>query len=1254
MQIGRKRNTARVAAVFFSVLFFLSVVSQAAIVSNDAMAGPRVAIIQLGDDEDVAWATQDIIKRLSDFITDDPFIPDRVTLFKTGNPHSVEQFSGDIVVWVSHGGPRSIVTGNSLTTWQQMAEIVDDSRAKMHLFAACFSNNIIKYGADSSDKWIYGIPGQRPAEVIDIDIVASVMIALGANQDTIDEYRYSEIAEARDKMQRCDSRHILSYNAILLDDLGTISDEFQDIIEGIETEYRWTMTTLDSMPELPDEMEDVIMRYWGYYFDPDPIPRQILSVYVKYNKSEYKDTVHGIPGEWTYYQGTYSGFVILSGTLMIYVDYLLDVENEKANIHARQESYGLLSVYKEMVDGVWMEPRISRSSYESGGYWGDYCTTPRLKYHHSWPTDGSYTEASGSLASEGFSYTVTSVPTGSGWHGPSFIRPLSTPFRVYDLGGFRADLGLLHHGSNAGMGKTMVSLYDENKLIVCKIGICDAWAGSKKTYFLLAYYKADSSSSGLTSDYFYSDINGTLQIYYDPLIGIRADMPTKNDYILYTSNNINSSRIIKYIAIQSYRYGSYSEHHEVIANISLQYTRAEYGLFEDDCVSTFGWEPQESWPNSMVTVETGIGLNSDGSRLYSGSIPSGPASSHGPVFVQKLDQKMRLSDNLDLRVDLESIFNWNKMGHAFVVLYDANYERMFAVSCYDAWYGINSRGYVYYYKSTDEGGGYVYQYEEIYYSWSGQLRVWYDSDTDSIRASTPGGSWTLVGSGSFDPDREAYFISIQFGRKTTYSYETKYIHSIQLTCNREGKDFSWHDECSSTNGWIYDLNWPTPFVGTASGSLTSTGGYLQTSSNNGWATGPFWYKELDNPVCVNQLAEFSVEVEFSNPSNYYKGELFVGLYDSEKKLAGYVRFKEWTDAAKDCDMYVVWKYENGTSNYLVRSNVADTYWSGVLSLSYVAGTGIRASIPGLSPTTIVSEEDLGQETSRLISYVGIQWRKGSGTYLNYKLHDIYVGSVAMPRDSRGGHIPMRGESIMTDPPPSDDGDPLTTDDLTQYLASVSATWILESGWWPVCVISVLLNEVGEYYLDLSIGIDLLFSASLRSYEWGIGAGGLSDYEAQQIADEVAMVYGKVSIELSGAAFALDCLWAIAAIATAASERSGVAFGVAIVALIAWELGMLGLLGLAIARIKQLTDNPLVAAQVFQMYANGVRNGGLFKATIALGIAYSVAKTGMSSSEAFKAAGKKMYNSAGIVLFVATLSTAIAAMLMSYWLWQETI
>ncbi len=212
-------------------------------------------------------------------------------------------------------------------------------------------------------------------------------------------------------------------------------------------------------------------------------------------------------------------------------------------------------------------------------------------------------------------------------------------------------------------------------------------------------------------------------------------------------------------------------------------------LFDDDCSSTSGWISQSSWPSEppLTQLQTGIDLLVSNGRHKSGDIPAlSSVYMHGPMWTKTLVSPASVGEGLNLEVILEHEFNWNKMGDVGVVIYDMNDEIIFRVWVHDAWYGTRSDVYVGYYFLDWQGGGASKQSVQLSSDWSGTLKIWFDKDSDSVKATVPGGSFTLVTDPSEEElNRYAKTVAIYFGRNRDWNYESKFIDSIYLSVDTD-------------------------------------------------------------------------------------------------------------------------------------------------------------------------------------------------------------------------------------------------------------------------------------------------------------------------------------------------------------------------------------------------------------------------------------------------------------------------------------
>lgn len=216
---------------------------------------------------------------------------------------------------------------------------------------------------------------------------------------------------------------------------------------------------------------------------------------------------------------------------------------------------------------------------------------------------------------------------------------------------------------------------------------------------------------------------------------------------------------------------------------------------------------------------------------------------------------------------------------------------------------------------------------------------------------------------------------------------------------------SWHDDCTSTDGWTYYTEWDGwTRWGTATGTLSSDDGYLHCPSNTGWETGPFWFKEFDSAFSLSEFENLEVEVETIQPSQSYKGNLRFTIYDDSKLPIFYIAVNSWNELEHAVHISVGYYYANITSVGYISNDMAPDF-HGTLKIQYDSTEGLVGTIPGGvsgGSDIILAPAEWASETTRIAKYVGLQWRKGSGIYLDHRVHDIAIEweeAVTTPTDT---------------------------------------------------------------------------------------------------------------------------------------------------------------------------------------------------------------------------------------------------------------
>ncbi|TET09916.1 MAG: hypothetical protein E3J86_06960, partial [Candidatus Thorarchaeota archaeon] len=216
--------------------------------------------------------------------------------------------------------------------------------------------------------------------------------------------------------------------------------------------------------------------------------------------------------------------------------------------------------------------------------------------------------------------------------------------------------------------------------------------------------------------------------------------------------------------------------------------QGEYGdvLYSSECDNFDGWEfenPGFSGEKPITEIHWAYQapITVDNSRYKCASIPTSTSYLHGPLMTHAvpLGAGVTLQDGLDLTVKFQQQYVYGHMSDVGVVIYDSNLEIMFKAWVHDAWYGSRTDVYAGYYPI---GTGSYYQKVQKSSSWNGDVRIWYDRDTDRIKADILGTQVTLLQNPSdAELARNAWDIGVYFARNKDWHYDSKYLDSIDLT-----------------------------------------------------------------------------------------------------------------------------------------------------------------------------------------------------------------------------------------------------------------------------------------------------------------------------------------------------------------------------------------------------------------------------------------------------------------------------------------
>ncbi len=1195
-----RKRVILLCSVFVTAVLLMQLVAATAWTADAANAGPGVTIVQLSPDSDSDWATNDLLARLNEFIHDDPFFTDRISVIKTSDPYIVESITDRIVIYVSHGGPIGIVTGNRLTSWRTMAEIITESKAIMHLFTSCYSRNIIRYGDGDSGEKLYTVPGARPAEVTNVEITTTVMLALGVDAEEVEQYRTSELTAAKELIEAGESIHIMDFEQIILDQIETIEETYSDTYTDTHRVYRYAvediLNDVSEFGELPSDIDDVLRDYFtiywtgtdlvvlpfyscyityirNYYYEaewvvddpipdpdeppePNPDPEPIIDdppVGPESCSTFYMSAAAATGGHWEngphlFSGGTYSGMVTFGDYGFINHIVTINITASGPTIDAygvtEIDSLSLRSIapmgtymMNQKVNGVWGEPVVGRDPARTGGLWTDSAVRSDYEYTSNVPSI-PYPSSTGTLSTNGEYYTITSIPgDGSDWHGPTFIQTLPSYFKLRDLGSFSANLSFIHGPNGLRKAQTCVNLYDENMHITLSLMIADDWdieTGGDKQYFSVIYYTEAGVATKCQSDIFTGDINGVVTVRYDTEIGLHWKTPGNSDQIFLKKNYLNVERLIKYVGISSYRYGWRAEHDERIYNIRLSYAASEYTVFHDN---------SNDMNNFYRDLDFGYGTSANGtfsvpageSYMTLSNVESGTGW-HGPNYVHVLDRPFRLYQLTEFSAKGGIVqTSVQPLGRMYVLLFDENKQIVMRVLWGDSWAG-DDKGYFYVYFYPQNGGSANQQIINIQGSFEKTGKLWWDESTGD-----QGGIYsTIDGSGSGVPIAECYNASrvIKYVVLLGYKYSNSQIADMRIQDinvvadpNKRMAPPPFVDDCSDNDNFPLDNSFP--WGTTTSGELAVGSGYLYPSaipsSPTGWH-GPNFVHVLSKPFELQDLSEFSVELELAQQYSSQMGVMYIALFDENMQIVMMVYTGDsWAGSTKGY-FHVRYYPEGGgsaadTTGYIYSS----IHRTGKL---WVHQGHVKYDIEG------VQSGDLGSVVNpqRIIKYIVIRAQR----YSHYTLSDLRLHNIKVSEGLDTNSAPMYADAT-----PAGNGNPDDTtiaDPLNIGLLFIQNNlliyWLLEN-FWPVCHMVIDFQFSGFSQL-IHFTLDLLGDRNLVTLNAGADSS-VDDF----LAGIQNFIFATIFAGLIQSAVVAINIFDMVTTVNPANPYAGIALGVAV-------------------------------------------------------------------------------------------------------------
>jgi hypothetical protein len=129
----------------------------------------------------------------------------------------------------------------------------------------------------------------------------------------------------------------------------------------------------------------------------------------------------------------------------------------------------------------------------------------------------------------------------------------------------------------------------------------------------------------------------------------------------------------------------------------------------------------------------------------------------------------------------------------------------------------------------------------------------------------------------------------------------------------------------------------------------------------------------------------------------YKGNFVTYLYDENKEAIFAIGFYSWSELEHELDIVVSYRDATETWHSYTRPSTLNPNFDDICSIIYEPGVGLTASIGTEGSGVLVNDAQWDFEPDRTIKYIGIQWRRGSGIYLDYYVDDIGISGETIFR-----------------------------------------------------------------------------------------------------------------------------------------------------------------------------------------------------------------------------------------------------------------
>ena len=339
------------------------------------------------------------------------------------------------------------------------------------------------------------------------------------------------------------------------------------------------------------------------------------------------------------------------------------------------------------------------------------------------------------------------------------------------------------------------------------------------------------------------------------------------------------------------------------------------------------------------------------------------------------------------------------------------------------WWIYACRGYNTQFSYFQGGADYVHWP----YNYTGASNTWFEMEvglamsTDEIHAWKSGaymGSIGLIASNGVTVPDDLY--QIGFGQQSSYvtwwddTYVRKWVENEPMHGGwGESEQVSWHHDCSSTTGFVYNdtwnMNWMTWDI--QPGSLTSDGTSLAISgiSTGSGYHGPVYEYELPRSLRVRDIQNFTAAMFADNSQSIFLGYQVVMLGDANRNPVLFFSFGDgWSDYRQGA-YGVSYVFDDGSrASFGSGYPITWTSFHGEMKVSYT-DSGLLAFVEGIGEEMLtgLSESDFNRE----IKYVAL----ASARFGYDPMFPLYVDDISINYESTSEPTPDETSPSLNHP-----------------------------------------------------------------------------------------------------------------------------------------------------------------------------------------------------------------------------------------------